>query len=83
MSDKVVQITDPATNKTAALPVVSGTRGDPAFDIGKLNRETGYFTYDPGFMSTASTRRPASATWKACARRWKRWKSTSTAGRCG
>jgi citrate synthase len=56
MSDKVVQLTDPATNKSAALPVVSGTLGDPAFDIGKLNKETGYFTFDPGFMSTASTR---------------------------
>ena len=56
MSDKVVQITDPATNKTAALPVVSGTRGDPAFDIGKLNKDTGYFTFDPGFMATAATR---------------------------
>ncbi len=56
MSDQVVQITDPATNKTAELPVVRGTLGDPAFEIGKLNRDTGYFTYDPGFMSTASTR---------------------------
>ena len=56
MSDKTVQLTDPATGKAANFPVVSGTLGDPAFDIGKLNRETGYFTFDPGFMSTAATR---------------------------
>jgi len=53
---KTVQLTDPATNKATNLPVVTGTLGDPAFDIGKLNKETGYFTFDPGFMSTAATR---------------------------
>ncbi len=56
MSDKIVQILDPATSKSASFPVVTGSLGDPAFDIGKLNRETGYFTFDPGFMSTAATR---------------------------
>ena len=56
MSDKVVQVLDPATSKSASFPVVTGSLGDPAFDIGKLNKETGYFTFDPGFMSTASTR---------------------------
>ncbi|HMH17491.1 MAG TPA: citrate synthase [Burkholderiales bacterium] len=38
------------------MPVVTGTLGDPAFDIGKLNKELGYFTFDPGFMSTAAVR---------------------------
>ena len=56
MSDKIVQLTDPATNKTTPLPIVTGTLGDPAIDIGKLNKETGYFTFDPGFMATAATR---------------------------
>ena len=56
MSNKTVQIIDAAANKSATLPVVSGTLGDPAFDIGKLNKETGYFTFDPGFMSTAAVR---------------------------
>ena len=56
MSDKTVQLIDPATDKRTTFPVVSGTLGDPAIDIGKLNRETGYFTFDPGFMATASTR---------------------------
>jgi citrate synthase len=30
--------------------------GPEAIDIGKLHKETGLFTYDPGFMSTASCR---------------------------
>ncbi len=54
MSDKSVVLTDSASNKSTTLPVVTGTLGDPALDIGKLNKETGYFTYDPGFMSTAA-----------------------------
>jgi len=56
VSDKTVVLTDAASNRSVSLPVVTGTLGDPALDIGKLNKETGYFTYDPGFMSTASTR---------------------------
>ncbi|MBN8727788.1 MAG: citrate synthase [Xanthomonadales bacterium] len=56
MSEKTVQIVDPASSAKAELPVVTGTLGDPAIDIGKLNRETGYYTFDPGFMATASTR---------------------------
>ena len=56
MSDQSVQLTDTANNRSTALPVVSGTLGDPALDIAKLNKDTGYFTYDPGFVSTASTR---------------------------
>ena len=56
MSDHSVQITDSTTSKSATLPVVSGQLGPAAIDIGKLHKETGLFTYDPGFMSTASCR---------------------------
>ncbi|MGA8277444.1 MAG: citrate synthase [Rhodanobacteraceae bacterium] len=56
MSDKSVQFIDAADNRSATLPVITGSLGDPAIDIGKLHKETGYFTYDPGFMATASTR---------------------------
>ncbi|MEP7096226.1 MAG: citrate synthase [Dokdonella sp.] len=56
MSEKTVQIIDSAANKSATLPVVTGTLGDPAIDISKLNKETGYFTFDPGFGATAATR---------------------------
>ena len=56
MSDQTVVLTDSASNKSSTLPIVKGSLGDPAIDIGKLNKDTGYFTYDPGFMSTAACR---------------------------
>jgi len=37
------------------LPVYGGTIGPDVFDIRALYGKTGMFTYDPGFMSTAST----------------------------
>ena len=36
------------------LPVYGGTIGPDVIDIRKLYGETGMFTYDPGFLSTAS-----------------------------
>ncbi len=45
-----------AGGKNVELPVHSGTLGPDCIDIGKLYKETGSFTYDPGFMSTASCR---------------------------
>src|SRR5262252_57556 len=51
-----VVLTDAASDTKVTLPVVTGSLGDPAVDIQKLNKDTGYFTYDPGFMSTASCR---------------------------
>jgi citrate synthase len=45
-----------AGDKKVQLPVLSGTVGPDCIDIGKLYKETGNFTYDPGFMSTASCR---------------------------
>jgi citrate synthase len=51
-----VVLTDASSNTTVTLPVVKGSLGDPAVDIQKLNKDTGFFTYDPGFMSTASCR---------------------------
>ena len=40
--------------KTVELPVTSGTIGPNVIDIRKLYGQTGMFTYDPGFTSTAS-----------------------------
>jgi citrate synthase len=40
--------------KTVALPVRSGTIGPDVIDVGSLYKETGSFTYDPGFTSTAN-----------------------------
>ena len=36
------------------LPIYKGTVGPDVIDIRKLYGQTGKFTYDPGFMSTAS-----------------------------
>ena len=56
MSNHFVQVSDSTSGRSASLPVVSGSVGPEAIDIGKLHKETGLFTYDPGFMSTASCR---------------------------
>src|SRR5918911_1236336 len=42
--------------KRVELPVLKGTIGPDVIDIRKLYGQTGMFTYDPGFTSTASTR---------------------------
>ncbi len=41
-------------NKSSEMPVRSGTIGPDVVDIGRLYRDTGCFTYDPGFTSTAN-----------------------------
>jgi len=43
-----------ADGKQYDLPVLGGTHGPKVIDIRRLYAETGYFAYDPGFMSTAS-----------------------------
>jgi citrate synthase len=40
--------------KSTEFPVYSGTIGPDVIDITKLYAQTGAFTYDPGFMSTAA-----------------------------
>jgi citrate synthase len=49
-----VTLTDDATGKSVQFPVLGGTVGPPVIDIRKLYAQTGYFTYDPGFMATAA-----------------------------
>ena len=39
---------------TMELPARSGTLGPKVLDIGRLYREQGVFTYDPGFVATGS-----------------------------
>jgi citrate synthase len=43
-----------AGDKTLELPVYGGTIGPDVVDIRALYGKTGMFTYDPGFLSTAS-----------------------------
>ncbi|HHO69069.1 MAG TPA: citrate synthase [Gammaproteobacteria bacterium] len=55
MSDKhTVTVSDDKTGRRVELPVMKATQGPDAVDIGRFYRELGYFTYDPGFLSTAS-----------------------------
>jgi len=54
MSEHTVTITDNKTGKQIELPVKPSTLGPQAVDIGRFFRDTGYFTFDPGFLSTAS-----------------------------
>ncbi|MCC8400499.1 citrate (Si)-synthase [Paraburkholderia sp. MMS20-SJTN17] len=42
------------SDQTIDLPIYQGTLGPDVIDIRKLYGQTGKFTYDPGFMSTAS-----------------------------
>ena len=50
------ELKDPATSRAAELNIVSGTLGPDVLDISHLARDLGVFTYDPGFMATASTK---------------------------
>ena len=52
MSDKQASLN--AGGKDVTMPVRSGTIGPDVIDIRKMYAETGMFTYDPGFTSTAS-----------------------------
>jgi len=54
MSKDTVTVTDNNSGKTVELPVYHPTHGDSVVDIGKLHKELGYFTFDPGFVGTAS-----------------------------
>ena len=54
MTKQTVTITDNATGKQVELDVLCPTSGPKAIDIRKLHKELGYFTYDPGFLATAS-----------------------------
>jgi citrate synthase len=51
--DQMVALTD-QSGRSLELPVLEGSVGPTVIDIRKLYAETGQFTYDPGFTSTAS-----------------------------
>ncbi|MEQ9811370.1 MAG: citrate synthase [Azospirillaceae bacterium] len=53
MADTVTLV-DNSTGKSFDYPVMEGSTGPRVIDIRKLYGDTGYFTYDPGFTSTAS-----------------------------
>ncbi|AFK54866.1 citrate synthase [Tistrella mobilis] len=49
-----VTITDDISGQSHELPIFGGTAGNKVIDIRTLGGKTGYFTFDPGFMATAS-----------------------------
>ena len=53
MSQDAFRLISPSGTESE-LPVHSGTTGPDVIDIGKLYREQGVFTYDPGFVATGS-----------------------------
>lgn len=58
MSDKkeTMTLTDNSTGESIELPILRPTNGIPTIDVRSLYSQIGYFTYDPGFVSTASCR---------------------------
>ncbi|MEA2080186.1 MAG: citrate (Si)-synthase, partial [Pseudomonadota bacterium] len=54
MGVDTVTIIDNRTGKQFELPVIQATQGPDVVDVGRFYHELGYFTYDPGFLSTAS-----------------------------
>ena len=51
---QIDQISLTAGDKSATLPVIQPVLGQPCVDIARLPKDTGCFTYDPGFGATAS-----------------------------
>jgi len=54
MSETTVTVTDNRTGKSVALPVKDSIYGEAVVDIAGLPKELGLFSYDPGFVATAS-----------------------------
>jgi citrate synthase len=52
--NKTATLTDNETGRSWEFPVMEGSVGPRVIDISALYGETGMFTYDPGFTSTAS-----------------------------
>jgi len=56
MSEKLATLSFSDGTPSVDFPVFSGTIGPDVIDVRTLYAKTGKFTYDPGFMSTASCR---------------------------
>jgi len=54
MSKQTVTMTDNRTGKSIECPIKTGTHGNPVVDCQALGKDLGLFTFDPGFMTTAS-----------------------------
>ena len=54
MSGKKYELVELDTGRKATLEARSGTVGPDCLNIGNISKEFGAFTFDPGFMATAS-----------------------------
>ena len=56
MAEKLATLSFSDGKPSVDFPVLGGTIGPEVIDVRSLYNKTGMFTYDPGFMSTASCR---------------------------
>ena len=54
MAKKTAKLTDVSSEKEIELPIIESSVGNNIVDIRSVHKELGYFTFDPGFVSTAS-----------------------------
>ena len=54
VNDKQFTLFNNESGKSYQIPVIESKDGPNVLDIRKLYQETGLFTFDPGFTSTAS-----------------------------
>jgi citrate synthase len=54
MTDRTASLTFSDGSPSVTLPLIAGSTGPDVIDIRTLYGKTGKFTYDPGFLSTAS-----------------------------
>ena len=54
MSEKIIKLIQTSQGAEIDLPILTGTMGPDVIDIRRLYTQTGLFTYDPGFTSSAS-----------------------------
>src|SRR5918997_688971 len=56
MAEKLATLSFSDGKPSVDFPVLDGTMGPEVIDVRSLYAKTGMFTYDPGYLSTASTR---------------------------
>ena len=56
MAEKLATLSFHDGKPSVDFPIYSGNEGPDVIDVRALYNKTGLFTYDPGFMSTASCR---------------------------
>ena len=56
MAEKLATLSFSDGTPSVDFPVHGGTMGPEVIDVRSLYAKTGMFTYDPGYLSTASTR---------------------------